>query len=176
MENPNTAAEFFQMIMDRVIQETVPMRKAVAHRYSRKYPTWFTLQIIASIKAKERARRKLKRSSTLVNALRFQTLRKFVKNQIRRAEKIYKASLEHELIMELSKFWQYIKGKRRGTGNARTKVYKDEEINDPQAIADAFQRHFSSVYTQTQDRRNIQEAVWKDMYSSAPQSVRLCTI
>ncbi len=107
------------------------MIKAVAHRYSQKYPNWFTHQIIASVRAKERARRKLKRSNTLVNAERFQTLRKLVKTQIRWAEKVYKASLKHKLITELSKFWQYIKGKRGVTGNAHTKVYKDKEIKDP---------------------------------------------
>ena len=140
----NDAAEYFQGFMDKIREENVPVEKIKGSR--RKYPVWFTKEIINNLKAKERARRKLKKRNTGENLENFRLLRQRVKSQIKQAYRVNETSHEENIKLNPARFWQYIKTKRAENSKSDEKIFKDQRLCDPQCIAEAFAEHFSSVY------------------------------
>jgi hypothetical protein len=120
------------------------IRPRIMKSYDSKYPCWFTPEIIADIKRKNRLNKKRKYSRYHDNL--FRELRSSIKSRIRICYQSYLARVELNIKSDCRQFWNFIKSRRRGKFSESVMhlnglEYKYNSI--PQGFAD----YFSSVYT-----------------------------
>jgi hypothetical protein len=111
IQDPNKAAEYFQNAMNELILSSVPTK--TINRNKNKYPPWYTETIIKTLKAKERERRKLKKSKiTPIDDSKYRTLRAIFKKQTKTAYNEYLTHTERKLAENPRDFWKFIKQKK----------------------------------------------------------------
>lgn len=73
-------------------------------------------------------------------------LRKAIKNQTKIEYERYKTNLENNLNLNPTEFWNFIRSKSSCNGIPGEVVYRGDRLNDQAEIANAFAKHFMSVY------------------------------
>ncbi len=143
MKNSNEAVTFFDKEVQQVITSTVP----IAKRKHNSYPPWFTHEIMASLKKKDRYRLKYRKSGKEEFFLAYKELRKSSKKLIRQARKNYETDIECGINEDPKKFWNYVNRRRKSNVNAGSLKYGGITLDTPDEIAAAFAQHFSSVFS-----------------------------
>lgn len=143
IDKPDRAAEHVQKEIYKVIIETVPEKKT---RGNHKYPIWFTREIISTIRAKERVRKRLKKVNHPDLRLKYHTLRANSKKAIRNAYKQYVRDTECQIATNPQYFWKHINSKRESKIDANVMQYGNRTYTDSSDIASAFAEYFATVY------------------------------
>ncbi len=120
-------------------------------------PPWFNGEILHALHMKDNIRKKLKlnRSELLCN--KFKELRSRVKHMIANARKSFFTSLPTDLKLNPKRFWSLFKySSKKSTFPQRMTVKNpnsDEtnDANDPNSIADLFNKYFASVFHNDSD-------------------------
>lgn len=146
IREPNAAAEYFQKTMENLILPCVP-HGSHSCSTSNKYPPWFTREVISTITAKERERRKITKSkNTQYDDSRYKYLRALSKKQIRSAHSQYLRTMEGNLATDPKHFWDFIRKNKESRNKTEIMNWDGATLSDPRDIVTKFAEHFSTVY------------------------------
>ena len=140
--NIDEACEKFYNVLHNIFKETVPYKMS----RNRRYPTWYTREIIDLIKEKEKAYKKYRTHGTDHFHDIFKNIRRTLKNLIDTAFKNYIKITEENISRDSSEFWSFIQAKK---GFSRVPgVLRDgsTEYSKPQDIVNAFSDFFEGVF------------------------------
>lgn len=84
-------------------------------KWSRKYPPWYTPDIIQNIRTKEYYYKKFGKHASQYFYNEFSGLRRIIKLQIQKAYNHYLHSIEYSLITDTKKFWLFVQNKKGTT-------------------------------------------------------------
>lgn len=153
--NVNLAVNKLNDIICDIFHETVPLK----YNRKRRYPSWFTSEIIHLIKKKEAAHKKFKRTQLETDRHLFNYLRAEIKSKIQSANRNFIRSTETDIQNDPRAFWNYIKSKRDSSSLPGVMTNKDGlSFDDPQNIVNEFAKYFQSVYIQSNENYNINNA------------------
>ena len=156
MCNTNQAANFLQEKMYSAVCDAVPQSRQRAESC---YPPWFTCHIIRLIKLKEKARKAYKRNSSEINLLHYKTLRKHSKKMIKETYKLNNDKIENDIHEKPETFWKFINSERANTSHPCVFTYGNEKLTEPQQIAEAFAKHFKSVFNKPTSTNSLSTCV-----------------
>lgn len=100
----NIALEAVYSKLYEILDAHVPLYKKV----NKKYPKWYTLEIISNIKRKYKHYKKFKETKDNFYLEQFKHLRSVIKNQIKAAYDSYLLEVQSSLIVDPQNFWSYI--------------------------------------------------------------------
>lgn len=141
----NKAFEKFYKILYDVFEQCVP--KVLSKK--RKFPFWFTREIILDIKAKERNLATYKKTGLPQCLQDFKFLRSKIKRDIQTAYSQYIANVENNIQNDPKCFWQYIQSKKNFSRIPLEMVYNGNKLSNGAEIANGFADHFQSVFTKS---------------------------
>lgn len=133
--------EFYRVLYG-VFDLHVPLFKSI----KRKYPPWFTREIISNIKLKNKYFNKFKKFKREEDREHYRRLRSLTKTQVGCAYRTYIIGIQQNISNNPREFWSFIhsiKGSSRIPGIV---YHADIAYDDPQAIVNAFSQYFSTVY------------------------------
>lgn len=145
--NVNDLTQHINCKLRNIFDLSVPLRI----NRQRRYPQWFSSEIVTNIRRKENALKNLKKYKTEYYHQKFISLRARVKTEIDRAYRSYVSETEDNITSDPSMFWTYIQNKK---GKSRIpNIIKDKDNNftydNPQDIVNAFGYYFQSVYKES---------------------------
>lgn len=153
----NEACELMHDKIFTLLDTFVPKRKCNRTQY----PCWYTRSIIHKIKLKQKLRKLFKETGFLMYKDRFRSIRKELKQEIKKEYNEYIRRAENKIYSDPKVFWSFINSKK-GTSRIPGKmVFRNSELTSPQQIVDAFAEHFKSVYVNSNA-----EDVGSDTYKS----------
>lgn len=138
----NTVINIFNMY----VPKTTPRR--------RKYPPWFSYDIILNIKKKTNLWKQFKRYGYINIYNDFKYLRNKIKKDVNNSYKQYIANLQHNIKQNTNKFWTFVNSKKSNYTIPGSVVFNNTECNKPMDIVNAFASFFESAFTPTNN--NIQ--------------------
>lgn len=110
------------------------------------YPTWYSRDLINLIRAKERARRKFKRTNENSDLLVYTSLRARSKTLISDNYKAFLNFIQGNISINMKLFWSFTKGKRQ-TNTYPTEIsYGDVKSSDPSTMCQMFSEYFQTTY------------------------------
>ena len=139
----NLACDMFYDRLTNIFEKHVPTY--INHK--RKYPPWYTSEIINNIKLKNYYRKKHKQTKLVNHLEQFKRLRSLVKADIQVAYKLYLDRVESNVKNDSKYFWNYIHSKKQQTRIPGKVVNNDLAFEAPQSVVDGFSDYFSSVYS-----------------------------
>ena len=137
-----------------IIRNHVPLRRVLP----RKYPCWFTPQIITAIRIRNSLYRRLKHKRTLAIEQEYRQCRTQCRNMTKRAFREYIKEIETSLGRNPAGLWDFIRSRKRNTRIPGMMCSNGECINNPKQIADAFGRYFESMYQTSSVRHTFTES------------------
>lgn len=141
--NVNSACKELYLILDNIFDICVPQK--VKRR--RRFPNYYTRDLINNILKKEKAYKDLKKYKTNFYREKYKSLRLRVKGQIQYDYKTFLFNSERNISNDPSNFWAFITSKK---GQSRipglVKDASNAVFDNPQDIVDSFARFFQSVY------------------------------
>lgn len=148
----NIACDAFYDRLYNILPSYVPYYKSS----KRKYPQWYTPELVNTIGLKQMYHRRYRRCGREVDRLEFVRLRRLSKSLSCEAYKRYLRGLECEMRGNPGRFWAYINAKR-GTTRIGGLMKGDDDVlyDTPKCIVNAFASYFSSVYTTSSDSINL---------------------
>ncbi|XP_063932848.1 uncharacterized protein LOC135144722 [Zophobas morio] len=141
----NAACHLFYNVLYEFFDKHVPKYKKKKYAY----PIWFTPQLISKIRLKNKTRKKYLKYGNPADELIFKELRREIKRATLAAHKKFVDEAENRINTDPTKFWQYIRYKRRGTGIPACMTFNDTTISGPENIVNAFARFYESIYIPT---------------------------
>lgn len=138
----NIALESFYSVLFEILDECIPKSKPV----KKKYPTWFTGEIINNIKQKNIYLKKYRKHNNLNDLELYKHIRKKIKSDIGCARKSHIDSVEKSLKSNPKSFWSYFRNKNRVNEN-NVMFCNGDELTSDREVAEAFKGHFASIYT-----------------------------
>mgnify|MGYP005983473333 CR=1 FL=1 len=141
----NAACHLFYNVLYEFFDKHVPKYKKKKYAY----PIWFTPQLISKIRLKNKTRKKYLKYGNPADELIFKELRREIKRETLAAHKKFVDEAENRINTDPTKFWQYIRYKRRGTGIPACMTLNDTTISGPENIVNAFARFYESIYIPT---------------------------
>jgi hypothetical protein len=156
------AVDFFYRNMYECFDVCIPRMKPTCKR---KYPPWFTSQIINDFKRKNRYAKKRRYSSFYEN--RFQKLRRDIKTNIRIAFLTYIDSFQHSIKQNPERFWDFVKSKKNGKGeHIPHTVELNGVLYSGSDIVTAFSEYFSSVFIKSNSSYNAENIFRSNAHGS----------
>jgi hypothetical protein len=146
------ASSIFYEIIYKNLDVIVP-KKTRFKLPSKRYPVWFSADIIKDIKLKSRVHRQWKRSNCLSTYAHFANLRSSLKTRISSAYTSHMRRLEQNLQRNPRGFWRHISGLRSKGGFEPSVMFNDCQVSGIDA-ANAFANYFSSVYEKSSSSQN----------------------
>ena len=140
------ACNIFYDLIYSTFDYTVPYTVC---KHDKGYPIWFTRSIISKIKLKNKAHKKFKLSKQSADYEYYKALRSQVKTMIRFAYENYISKIEGNLVSDPKTFWNYIRGKKSHTRIPGQMTYNDSQLDNADAIVNAFAHFFQSVYIES---------------------------
>ena len=134
-------SKFYDTLMYSLFDSTVPK-----YSPSNLHPSWFTSDIIHSIRLKNSAFKKYKKGGSLQSSDSFKRLRSKSKALINIAYTKYVPDLEQSISIDSKKFWSFIQSKKVRSRIPNLLLYKGNELSDPSEIVEAFADFFDSVF------------------------------
>ncbi|PNF41595.1 hypothetical protein B7P43_G11563 [Cryptotermes secundus] len=116
------------------------------YRYKSKYPHWFSYTLRYYITKKNCFHRRFKKKPSDCFYGRFAYYRKLVKNTIKSDRLRWLKSLDNNLKSQPQHFWKYVSNFRKHRSGFIHLEVGGTHLVQPEAVADAFARHFQSVY------------------------------
>lgn len=145
--DPDFACTEFYSILTNIFSSTVPLKK----RRKKRFPTWYTSEIMGIIFSKERALRNYRKHSNNFHLARYKTLRSVLKSKLDLAYSQYIVRSEEAMTSDPSNFWSFIQEKKNCSRIPGTVYDANRQYNKPVDIVNAFGNYFSSVYEDSMD-------------------------
>lgn len=136
------ACAAFYAILFSIFDGCVPKKV----KRKRRYPNYYTKEIIDNIRLKEYARKKHLKFRTQYYNESFNYLRRLVKNQINVAYSQYVKTIELSIKTDPNTFWPFIQTKKNVTRIPGTVFSNDIRYSNAQEIVNGFGSFFHSVY------------------------------
>lgn len=150
MTNVNSAIESLYNVIFAVLNECVP--KVKFNR--RRYPYWYSAELIALIKEKERMRRRYRATGgdkTSEEFLKFRRLRSEVKMFQKQCHADYVQRVGNEIKCNPKRFWSYVKSLKADKQIPNVITHNNSRLTTSRDIAKAFCDYFESVFIVTPD-------------------------
>lgn len=144
----NAKVDHFYQRLFSCIDRAVP-KKIIKTKSSnkRKYPVYFSVELIKNIREKNRLHRQVKRGRAgFKHKLEYQHLRKIVKAQTKRDYQKYHELIEINSNIDPNSFWKYVRSRGDSRGIPSEMRYNNVAVSEPNDIANAFAKYFESVY------------------------------
>ena len=139
----SATAQFYKVLYN-IFDLCVPKKSRQASNRKR-YPVWFSHDIIKDINRKIKFHKEWKRYNDLNIYTAFSTLRSDLKRRIETAYNAYIENIENGIKKNPKNFWNHISSLRSKGGFEPTVTYKDCSFSGS-AAADAFANYFASVF------------------------------
>lgn len=142
-EDPDLWTEHFYHLINTALDASVPKTL----RRKRKYPVWYSKDIISLIKVKDRNRKKYQKTGLKLFADAFKQNRSTLKSLIDNAYKTYLEKVQESVVTDAQNFWRYVHSK--GNNFEIPKTVKNKEgtlLDNGNDIVEAFASYFRSVY------------------------------
>lgn len=134
----------------------------------RKYPAWYTFELINLIGKKSRMHAKWERTRNQDEYSEFSRLRTAVKNLITTCHLNYLYNLQLNITKNIKFFWTYTKSKRKTNSYPSEFTFNDARSSEPQEICQMFSNFFVSTYNYKPLRTNQVLTVDNMITSSRP--------
>lgn len=138
------AVDAFYNVLYGIFDHCVPKRKRPSSS-SRRYPVWFTAELIYDIKRKSDLHREWKATRDEVVYERFAMLRSKVKKHLALAYDNYIGRIQSTVKTDPRTFWQHVGSLKTDGGFVSRIKYKDEQFVGRE-VASAFANYFSEVF------------------------------
>ncbi|XP_045463755.1 uncharacterized protein LOC123673311 [Harmonia axyridis] len=140
--HPDEACDALYSVFNTIFIATVPYKKL----RTRRFPHWYTSELIKLIRMKERCHQRYKRYNRANDFDQFRSLRSIIKSRTKILYRNFISSAERSISDDPRSFWAFIqdrKGYTRIPG-----VVKDGDISysSPAGVVGAFADFFGSVY------------------------------
>jgi hypothetical protein len=124
------------------------MEQAIPCGYSRKsrFPPWFSYTLRHYIAKKDYFHRRYKKNPSGYFYDKFAFYRKLVKRTIKSDRLGWLKSIDNNLKSQPQHFWKYVSNFRNQRSGSIQLEVNGSHLVQPNAVADAFARHFQSVY------------------------------
>lgn len=129
----NEATERFYDIINDIIATHVPRCTT-----RRRYPVWYTFELINVIRKKCKAHFKWKRTKNQDHYSEFSTLRNAAKNMIKICHFNFLYNLQLNITRNIKSFWAYTKSKRKTNSYPSEFSFNDMKTSDPSMISPIF--------------------------------------
>lgn len=149
-QDVNLACDAFYIKLYTILDIHVPQYK----NFKRKYPVWYSSELKSTVRSKEHYHRQYKKSHCEEYLTNFKQSRALAKTLSVRDYRHYVENIENSIKSDPSSFWSFVNNKRGKTRLPGRMHYNDTELNNPQAIVEAFSNYFSSVFLQPSDNDN----------------------
>nr|CAH7747916.1 unnamed protein product [Callosobruchus chinensis] len=160
---------FYEEIF-RVIERHVPKFK----NFKRRYPKWYTKDIISDIKSKHYFYKKFKKTGDLTYFDHFKLLRSSIKLKVSRAYSNYITGVQNNIRSNPKDFWNFINSKRKASRIPGNLFYADKHFCNPASIVSGFAEFFESVYNTSPIACNINQETCGSEFVSAPVITEEC--
>lgn len=140
----NVAVDLFYRVVYDIFDICIP-KKRRSFKPSRRYPVWFTADLIKNISRKAALHQEWKRTGDREVYANFSKLRADIKLWTNQAYDIYVSHIQNQIRKNPCAFWNHI-GSLRSKGGYKSQVTYEDEIFEDSGVADAFSRYFSSVF------------------------------
>lgn len=141
-DNVNNAVECFYRILYLIFDTCVP-KKLIKNR---KFPIWFSSDLISLIKKKNKFRKHLNINYNLDKINSFKELRRLIKIRIGVDYKTYLMSIDNTLSSNPKEFWKFCSYKNKNKVNTCKMSYNSVELNNSNEIVEGFASYFQSVF------------------------------
>lgn len=145
--NVKELSDNFYNLLFEAFDDSIPHRRTKS-KISRKYPPWFTVEMIKNIKEKVKAWKLFKKTNCDVAYDKFKESRKFIKEKTKDLENKYKLKLEKDIMHNPGGIWRFTGRYNKKKIVISSLAYDNKIIIDPQSIACCFAQTFSSIYLQ----------------------------
>lgn len=139
----NSAVDFFYSKFYEILDVHVPVYK----NFSRKFPVWYSKEIINLIKEKHRLHRNFKKTNRFEYYQEFSRVRAQVKHKTNESYNIYLQNIQAQLKSDPKSFWTFINNKNKCSRIPGSMFGQGVSYNNPQTIVDAFSKFFEEVYS-----------------------------
>lgn len=139
-----TSTQNFYNVVYSLFDTCVP-KKRRNNKVTRRYPTWFTYDIIKDRQTKVRLHSKWKRTKSEQCYKLFSDLRSSLKTRISVGHELYIRRVENNLNKNPKEFWRHITNLRSKGGFEPNITYKGK-THSGVAAAEAFSEYFASVF------------------------------
>lgn len=144
VDNVDKAVEGFYDILYSIFDICIP-RKIRLQFESKRYPVWFTADIIRDLRQKSYYHRRWKQTRDITAYNRFSYLRKDLKLRLATAYDKYRYSIENNIKSQPRAFWQHIANLKLKGGFESNVSYNGQEYEGLDS-ANAFAEFFASVF------------------------------
>ena len=141
----NDAFDHFYDVLHAVIKESIPTFKI----RDKKFPSWYSKELIILVKNKERSRRKYimnGRDKTSDAYSSFSKLRKTIKKKQKQDYAVHISSVECDIKRNPKRFWSHAKSLKSSKSLPNTMKYRETVYNTTESILKAFCLFFKSVF------------------------------
>ncbi|EFA08522.1 hypothetical protein TcasGA2_TC006175 [Tribolium castaneum] len=122
------------------------------------YPPWFNGEIINCLRKKNFYFKKYKKTKRDDILSLFKHYRSCSKSLIFSAHKTHIRVTQESLTNNPKNFWKFVQQKKSATRIPGLMKYNNQELHDPLSIVNAFSNYFSSVYNQSKQTVNKNDA------------------
>lgn len=140
----NTAVSIFYEIIEAVISNHVPRKNARS-----KLPIWYSLELIETIRKKDKHRRRFLQHGFELDHHEFLRLRSKENRLLIKCHRKYVQDLEQNLKRRPKQFWEYTKSLRKTNTYPVALTDGINIAEDFDSVANMFASHFSSVHNST---------------------------
>lgn len=123
----------------------------VTSQHNKRYPPWFTSEIIKNIKLKAKLLHNYKHDNDLNAFEEFKRLRAKIKLDINISYKNYIIQAENSIQSAPNKFWAFIKSKKGSTNISNNMFYNGVKLDNPRDILNSYADYFSKSFTPSSD-------------------------
>lgn len=138
----------FYIVINKVISDFVPVQK----QNRKKYPPWFSINLIRLLREKEKARQRYKKFKNSLDELEYNILRTRSSVMIKKCYNIYIRRVVSNVVKNPKYFWAFIKNKRKVKSDIPLVMnFGDRIAKDGDNIANLFADSFALAYGATDD-------------------------
>ena len=136
--------------MYRLLDTAIPKHHVKNTNCKSRFPRWYSTNLVRKIKEKNKIHRLIskKHANPQMHSY-FNELRKSIKLQTNVEYKLHKKNLENNINHDPKSFWQFIRDKTKKSGVPREMKCGKNSYSNSRDIANAFSKHFQSVYEQS---------------------------
>lgn len=139
----NTACDLFLNFIFDSFRQFVPLKNCNVFN-SRRYPPWFTAEIISNIRAKNNLLKKRRNISDYYES-QIKFLSSSIHKNIRREYRKYICRIEQDLHSDPKTFWSFVNNTSKKPSLPNTMFYCNQTLDTPHEIVNAFAKLFASV-------------------------------
>jgi hypothetical protein len=146
-DNINDAFDMFYDLLMAAINDCVPKVRI----RKRKFPAWYTKELICLQNEKELARKLFKSSADVADYAKFSKLRSEFKRSQRDVYHEYLESIQESIISNCKRFWSFANGRKKSRIFPDILKHNGSSANSSRDMAELFNNYFQSVFTHDND-------------------------